>query len=80
MIHPQHHIPTTTVQAYVATDGSLWLNEDECLEKNRLITWDKLNTHICENCETEQYEGSHSDHITSYIIHNFDEIKTILEK
>jgi hypothetical protein len=70
--------PTTQVLAYVATDGSLYLNEDECLDKNAALQSDNLLNSI------DKYMGYSrtldSEEISEYIRLNFDEIKSILGK
>lgn len=73
-------LPTTTVQAYVATDGSLWLNEDECLEKNRLLKDHKLYSHINNRCSCANSQTADTTDILEYIRMYFDEIKSILGK
>jgi hypothetical protein len=79
MKHPQHHLPTTTVQAYVATDGSLWLNEDECLERNQELS-SELHEHIYHRCFLDDTSCYTTETIAEYIIEHFDKIKTILGK
>jgi hypothetical protein len=73
-------LPTTTVQAYVATDGSLWLDEDECLDKNRELANESLRVHIKENCNGDGCGKYDMYDTADYIRHHFDEIKTILGK
>jgi hypothetical protein len=70
--------PTTQVTAYVATDGSLYLSEDECLDKNAELQGNNLLDSI------DKYMGYSrtldSEEISEYIRLNFDEIKSILGK
>ena len=73
-------LPTTQVTAYVATDGSLWLNEDECLDKNRQLKDQKLYSHINNCCTGADAQTADTSDILEYIIEHFDEIKTILGK
>jgi hypothetical protein len=69
--------PTTQVTAYVATDGSLYLDEAECLDKNVELQSANLLNHL------DKYMGYSrtldSEEILEYIRLNFDEIKSILE-
>jgi hypothetical protein len=80
MTHSTYTLPTTQVTAYVATDGSLWIDEDECLDKNRELTNESLRVHIKENCNGD-YDGKYDMYDTAdYIRYHFDEIKAILGK
>ena len=73
-------LPTTQVTAYVATDGSLWLNGDECLDKNRQLKDQKLLQHIDNLCEGARMDRADTGAILEYILLYSDEIKSILEK
>jgi hypothetical protein len=70
--------PTTQVLAYVATDGSLYLNEDDCLDKNAELQSDNLRNHLDKYMGYSQ--ALDSEEISKYIRLNFDEIKTMLGK
>lgn len=83
MKHPQHRLPTTQVTAYVATDGSLWLNENECLVHNRTLRAPEelsLHGHVWDECRVDSTGVYTTGTITDYIIQHFDEIKAILGK
>jgi hypothetical protein len=72
--------PTTQVHAYVANDGSLWLDEAECLDKNQKLRDSNLFQHINSLCEGAQIDRAKNTAILEYILTYFDEIKTILKK
>lgn len=72
-------LPTTTVQAYVATDGSLWLDEDECLGRNQELS-SELYEHIYHKCLLDDTSCYTTETIAEYIIEHFDKIKAILGK
>jgi hypothetical protein len=72
--------PTTQVTAYVATDGSLYLNEDECLDKNAELLNMKLREHIEQWCDGVENARADTHDVAYYISSRFDEIKTILGK
>jgi len=72
--------PTTQVLAYVANDGSLWLDEAECLERNQELS-STLFDHVYHNClMDEESDGFTSEDVTKYIVEYFDEIRSILGK
>ena len=77
MSKPTSTLPTTTVQAYVATDGSLWLNEQECLGRNQELS-SELHEHIYHQCLLDETSCYTTETIAEYIIEHFDEIKSIL--
>jgi hypothetical protein len=71
--------PTTQVTAYIATDVSLWLDEDECLYKNAELLNMKLREHIERWCDGVEIARANTHDVAYYISNRFDEIKSILE-
>jgi len=71
--------PTTQTTAYVANDGSLWLDEAECLSHNQELT-SELYDHIYHHCLLDDTGCYTTETISAYILEHFDKIKAILKK
>jgi len=71
--------PTTQVQAYVANDSSLWLDEAECLSHNQELA-SELYNHIYHHCLLDDTGCYTAETVSEYIIEYLDEIKSILKK